>query len=271
MPWSNVPDFAPGQVLTADVLNDVKDNTEIGHRVCTSTTRPSSPDEGTMIYETDTDKVFIWDGSAWQQVASNSVASILGGVTVDSLASGGNVSATGTVSGATVSSSGAVSGSSLSISGTSNTGAINVTGDVYATGYITSNSTPFAYGTNPTPGGAYTVPRFTYLYSARSSAYNTGNGRFTCPVAGLYYINVNMIVRTAASGSYYSYFAIYRNGTQYAYTHNNRHTPEWISMGVAACIYCNAGDYLEPYFWSVGGPYYYTGGNHAYYLCTRLV
>lgn len=33
--------------------------------VCTSTTRPASPYEGQMIYETDTDKVLVWNGSAW--------------------------------------------------------------------------------------------------------------------------------------------------------------------------------------------------------------
>ena len=33
--------------------------------VCTSTTRPTTPYEGQMIYETDTDKVLVWNGSAW--------------------------------------------------------------------------------------------------------------------------------------------------------------------------------------------------------------
>ena len=33
--------------------------------VCTSTTRPTAPYEGMMIYETDTDKVLVWNGSAW--------------------------------------------------------------------------------------------------------------------------------------------------------------------------------------------------------------
>lgn len=37
--------------------------------VCTSSTRPASPFEGQMIYETDTDLTYIWGGSAWQQVA----------------------------------------------------------------------------------------------------------------------------------------------------------------------------------------------------------
>jgi hypothetical protein len=33
--------------------------------VCTSTTRPTAPYEGQTIYETDTDKVLIYNGSAW--------------------------------------------------------------------------------------------------------------------------------------------------------------------------------------------------------------
>ena len=33
--------------------------------VCTSTTRPTAPYEGQTIYETDTDKVLVWNGSAW--------------------------------------------------------------------------------------------------------------------------------------------------------------------------------------------------------------
>lgn len=33
--------------------------------VCTSTTRPVSPYEGQVIYETDTDRVLVWNNSAW--------------------------------------------------------------------------------------------------------------------------------------------------------------------------------------------------------------
>jgi hypothetical protein len=38
--------------------------------VCTSTTRPASPYEGQVIYETDTDRTLVWNASAW--VAPNS-------------------------------------------------------------------------------------------------------------------------------------------------------------------------------------------------------
>lgn len=39
--------------------------------VCTSSTRPASAYEGQMIYETDTDRILVWNGSAW--ILSSSV------------------------------------------------------------------------------------------------------------------------------------------------------------------------------------------------------
>lgn len=33
--------------------------------VCTSTTRPASPYEGQLIYETDTDCIVFYNGTAW--------------------------------------------------------------------------------------------------------------------------------------------------------------------------------------------------------------
>jgi len=38
--------------------------------VCTSTTRPTAPYEGQMVYETDTDMVALWNGSAWRYIAA---------------------------------------------------------------------------------------------------------------------------------------------------------------------------------------------------------
>ncbi len=38
--------------------------------VCTSTTRPTAPYEGQMIYETNTDMVAIWNGTAWRYLAA---------------------------------------------------------------------------------------------------------------------------------------------------------------------------------------------------------
>ena len=33
--------------------------------VCTSTTRPASPFDGQVIYETDTDRAMVWNGTSW--------------------------------------------------------------------------------------------------------------------------------------------------------------------------------------------------------------
>jgi len=43
--------------------------------VCTSSTRPAVPFEGQMIYETDTDVLAIWNGSAWRQLAAATATS----------------------------------------------------------------------------------------------------------------------------------------------------------------------------------------------------
>jgi len=37
--------------------------------VCTSSTRPTAPYEGQVIYETDTDLSYVYNGSSWQQVS----------------------------------------------------------------------------------------------------------------------------------------------------------------------------------------------------------
>jgi hypothetical protein len=39
-----------------------------GHEIVTSTTRPSTPIDGQIIYETDTKKVMTWNSSAWVEV-----------------------------------------------------------------------------------------------------------------------------------------------------------------------------------------------------------
>jgi hypothetical protein len=54
--------------------------------VCTSTTRPASPYEGQVIYQTDTDQTLVWNGTAWRilssaAVTNGSVLQIVAGAT----------------------------------------------------------------------------------------------------------------------------------------------------------------------------------------------
>lgn len=70
--------------------------------VCTSTTRPSSPYDGQVIYETDTDQVRAWDGAEWELVGPASTPGLVQIVPTVS-GSGVTISQTGkiTVSAAT--------------------------------------------------------------------------------------------------------------------------------------------------------------------------
>lgn len=68
MAWTDITAFTGGQVLTSTVMNQMRVNERIGHIVCTSSTRPASPDTGTMIYESDTALVYVYSGSAWVKV-----------------------------------------------------------------------------------------------------------------------------------------------------------------------------------------------------------
>jgi hypothetical protein len=49
----------------------------------TSGTRPASPAAGEAYFETDTNKVIIWDGSAWTELASDTVPSFSNAYSVD--------------------------------------------------------------------------------------------------------------------------------------------------------------------------------------------
>lgn len=82
MPWHNLPAFSVGQVLTSASMNAMKDNMEMGHMIVTSTSRPASPDNGQMIFETDTLKVLVWTGASWDPIDGNPTGTILdyGGV-----------------------------------------------------------------------------------------------------------------------------------------------------------------------------------------------
>lgn len=73
MSYANM-DGVPTQTAgTSELLADdwntyVRDNFDsikFGHVVCTSSTRPTGIAEGTMIYETDTNKVLVYSGSSW--------------------------------------------------------------------------------------------------------------------------------------------------------------------------------------------------------------
>lgn len=64
---ANLKVFADGNVLTAADVNDYLMEQAVIR--CTSGDRPSSPNEGMTIRETDTDRALTYDGSAWVRTA----------------------------------------------------------------------------------------------------------------------------------------------------------------------------------------------------------
>jgi len=68
--------------------------------VCLSTTRPTAPYEGQMIYETDTDLTYIWGGAAWQQVSGGTAVGNSGLVYITSVAGPSPATATITINNA---------------------------------------------------------------------------------------------------------------------------------------------------------------------------
>lgn len=60
--------------------------------VCTSTTRPTAPYEGQMIYETDTNRVLIYDNTAWVMIADTDQPPGLQFITSSSATSGTSLS-----------------------------------------------------------------------------------------------------------------------------------------------------------------------------------
>lgn len=55
--------------------------------VCTSTTRPASPYDGQVIYETDTDRVASYNGSAWVYTATGTVLQVKSTIKTDTFSS----------------------------------------------------------------------------------------------------------------------------------------------------------------------------------------
>jgi hypothetical protein len=60
--------FSPGVLTSSDVNTFLMRQAVI---VCTSSTRPASPNEGMTIYETDTDLFAFYTGTAWQYIGGS--------------------------------------------------------------------------------------------------------------------------------------------------------------------------------------------------------
>jgi len=109
---------------------------------------------------------------------------------------------------------------------------------------------------------------FPNVYHNRGNHYNSSNGRFTAPVAGMYQVNVNMMDISAATHTN-RYYDIRKNGSTYQLAYNSNPTSgshhRWSWSGI---IEMAASDYINIYSGNVG---LYGGANEYTHFSAALL
>ena len=236
--------------------------------VCTSTTRPASPFEGQVIYETNTKQTLVWQGSAWVNYVSSVSPTFTGGQVT--------VSGTGDTSVKINSTSGyaiqyfAINGTNrwhyevapsyqtwgLVETGIAQRVTVNAgTGNLkLETGQaVTPNQ--YTYNGDNTGGvavaynGETVKPPNTYFNVG--GLFNASNGRFTVPIAGYVLCSFNsLITRNLTTSHAYVEFQVdgvrksARNHTMYDIGGN------YTNLSNTAIVYCPANSYVTCNLWT---------------------
>ena len=75
------------------------------------------------------------------------------------------------------------------------------------------------------------------------SVYNSSNGQFTAPIAGLYEVNFHSNIYTAPASSWIMVRTMV-NGSEYSQHYSDKVSANWQYMGLHDLVYLNAGDYV---------------------------
>ena len=97
---------------------------------------------------------------------------------------------------------------------------------------------------------------FTNAITNRGSHYNTSNGRFTCPVGGVYHVSAGFLTRKGGATNAYHNVHIYKNGSDTGLKTRDINNANELHITVAGLIDCNAGQYLSVYVSNDGGDFW---------------
>ena len=97
---------------------------------------------------------------------------------------------------------------------------------------------------------------FTQTITNRGSHYNTSNGRFTCPVGGVYHVSAGFLTRKGTATNAYHNVFIYKSGSDTGLKTRDINNANELHITVAGLIDCNAGQYLSVYVSNDGGDFW---------------
>lgn len=238
--------------------------------VCTSSTRPTNPFEGQLIYETDTNRTLVYDNSAWLVVADNQVLSIdpangrvgIGTTTpAEALEVVGNIGVSGEVSGGSTSFPASLDSNQLAavealqakvgVDGSAVTSSLDykISNTHNVPRVAAYNSTNQTLNT-----AAYTTIAFnSENYDTHGMHDNsTNNSRLTVPSGwGGYYLLIAGGSTTANAS-----VTFLRNGARFVYAGYMPSGPG----GGSAILSANAGDYFEFSSYAASGGTLYGSG-----------
>ena len=144
--------------------------------VCTSTTRPSNPFEGQMIYETNTDYMYVWSGTAWVLLPPTASPTFTGTPAAPTATAGTNTTQLATTAFVTTAISnisvGAVPNFLVYFSGSN--------GSVVDSAYLAYNAESYD-DTNNVASGIFTVPSGqagVYQFNVAANCYNIGSSGY---------------------------------------------------------------------------------------------
>lgn len=180
-------------ILTRQNLTTIDAGNVVSVAVVTSGTRPGSPSTGLFIYETDTKRTYVYDGTGWRFVGNKYICTAATRPTGTALFEGLEIYETDT----------------KRIYVYNGTAWIYITGGTNPTAVRAYRNAAF----NTTVGGTPIVVFDTENYDYGNN-FATGTGRYTSPIAGLLDVKSRIAVANAAVGVRYV-FSVFLNGAEH--------------------------------------------------------